>query len=223
MELCQLLHIQQNMSTAFHPRTNGASKRANQWLKQYLRIWTADDQTTWAQYLSLAEFVHNSWPHDRTTLTPHELLFRVKPPFPLSDEEARTPDVTMQLRQIREARDKAEVALRVSKERLIPVNFEEGKQVWLEGHNLKTHHLTTKLAPHQYGPFLIDRKLSPMTYCLTLPPLMKIHPVFHVDLLTRYCETKAHGPNYEWPLLDIINGEPKWEVEKIIKSCFYGR
>ena len=63
-ELCRLLHIQQNMLTAFHPRTDGASERANQWLEQYLRIWTADDQTTWAQFLSLAEFVHNSWPHD---------------------------------------------------------------------------------------------------------------------------------------------------------------
>ena len=223
MELCRLLHIQQNVSTAFHPCTNGASKRANQWLEQYLRIWTADDQTTWAQYLSLAEFVHNSWPHDRTTLTPHELLFGVKPPFPLSDEEAKTPDVTTRLRQIREARDKAEAALRVSKERLIPIDLDEGEQVWLEGRNLKTHHPTTKLAPRRYGPFLVDRKLSPVTYRLTLPPSMKIHPVFHVDLLTRYRETEAHGPNYERPPPDIIDGEPEWEIEKIIKSRFYGK
>ena len=37
------------------------------------------------------------------SLTPHELLFGVKPLFPLSDEEAETPKVTMRLRQIREA------------------------------------------------------------------------------------------------------------------------
>ena len=85
------------MSTAFHPRTNRASEWANQWLEQYLRIWTTDDQTTWAQYLSLAEFVYNSWPHDRTTLMPHKLLFGVKPLFPLSDEEAKTPNITTQL------------------------------------------------------------------------------------------------------------------------------
>ena len=102
-ELCHLFHIQQNVSTAFHPRTDGASEQANQWLEQYLHIWTADDQTTWAQFLSLAEFVHNSWPHDRTSLTPHELLFRIKPPFPLSSEEAQTPEVTTRLRQIKEA------------------------------------------------------------------------------------------------------------------------
>jgi hypothetical protein len=97
MELCRLLHIQQNVSTTFHPCTDEASKRANQWLKQYLRIWTADDQTMWAQHLPLAEFVHNSWPHNQTTLTPHELLFGVKPPFHLSNKEAKTPNITTQL------------------------------------------------------------------------------------------------------------------------------
>jgi hypothetical protein len=142
----------------------------------------------------------------------------VKPPFPLSDEEAQTPDVTTRLRQIREARDKAEATLHVSKERLVPVQFEEDEQVWLEGRNLKTHHPTTKLAPRRYGPFKVAAKLSPVTYRLTLPPSMKIHPVFHVDLLTRYRETEAHGPNYERPMPDIIDGEPEWEVEKIIKS-----
>ena len=85
----------------------------------------------------------------------------------------------------------------MSKEHLILVNFDKGEQVWLKGRNLKTHHPTTKLAPRQYGPFLIDRKLFPVTYHLTLPPSMKIHPVFHVDLLTRYHETEAHSPNYE--------------------------
>jgi hypothetical protein len=61
---------------------------------------------------------------------------------------------------------------------------EEGEQVWLEGRHLKTHHPTTKLAPCCYGPFKVATKLSPVTYHLTLPPSMKIHPVFHINLLT---------------------------------------
>ena len=156
-------------------------------------------------------------------LTPHELLFGTKPQFPLSDEEATTPDVMTRLRQIREARNKAEEALQVSKEWLIPVNFEEGEQVWLKGRNLKTHHPTAKLAPQQYGPFPIDKKLSLVMYRLTLPLGMKIHPVFHVDLLTRYKETEAHGPNYKRPPPEIIEGELEWEVEKIINSQLHGR
>ena len=51
---------------------------------------------------------------------------------------------------------------------------------------------------------------------------MKIHPVFHVDLLTRYRETEAHGPNYEKPPPDVINREQEWEVEKIINSRLHG-
>ena len=51
---------------------------------------------------------------------------------------------------------------------------------------------------------------------------MKIHPVFHVDLLMRYRETDAHGPNYERPPPEIIEGEPEWEVEKIINSRLHG-
>ena len=133
------------------------------------------------------------------TLTPHERLFGTKPPFPLSNEEAKTPDVTTRLRQIREARDKAEVALRTSKERLIPINLDEGEQVWLEGRNLKTHHPTTKLAPRRYGPFRVDKKLSLVTYCLTLPLSMKIHPVFHVDLLTRYRENRGPWSQLQTP------------------------
>ena len=51
---------------------------------------------------------------------------------------------------------------------------------------------------------------------------MKIHPVFHVDLLTRYRETDAHRPNYKKPPPEIIEGELEWEVEKIINSQLHG-
>jgi hypothetical protein len=47
---------------------------------------------------------------------------------------------------------------------------------------------------------------------------MRIHPVFHIDLLMRYYEMEAHRPNYERPPPNIIDGEPEWEVEKIINS-----
>ena len=35
-ELCRLMGITQNVSTAYHPRTDGQSERSNQWLEQYL-------------------------------------------------------------------------------------------------------------------------------------------------------------------------------------------
>ena len=60
-ELCKILGIKQNISTAYHPRTDGQSERTNQWLEQYLRFWVNERQDNWAAYLPLAEFTHNNW------------------------------------------------------------------------------------------------------------------------------------------------------------------
>jgi hypothetical protein len=36
----KVLGIQQNLSTAFHPRTDGQTERMNAWIEQYLRLWS---------------------------------------------------------------------------------------------------------------------------------------------------------------------------------------
>ena len=65
--------------------------------------------------------------------------------------------------------------------------------------------------------------LSPIDYQLTLPEQWKIHDVFHVDLLTPYRETEFHGPNYDRPPPDLVEGEEQYEVEQILDECIYGR
>ena len=92
--------------------------------------------------------------------------------------------------------------------------------------NLKLMHPTTKLAPQRYSPFLIVCILSPIVYQLTLPPQWKqkcIHDMFHANLLTPYHETMAHGPNFLAPPPDIIEGEMKYKVKRILDSQHVGR
>ncbi len=38
--ICKSLGVQQNLSTAFHPRTDGHTEQMNAWIEQYLRPWT---------------------------------------------------------------------------------------------------------------------------------------------------------------------------------------
>ncbi len=52
------LGISRNLSTAFHPQTNGLSERKNQWVEQYLCLVTLVDPKGWVNWLTLATTVH---------------------------------------------------------------------------------------------------------------------------------------------------------------------
>ena len=58
--LAKKLGIEQNLSSAFHPQTDGLSERKNQWVEQYLRIVTAQHPQDWTTWLALATAVHNN-------------------------------------------------------------------------------------------------------------------------------------------------------------------
>jgi hypothetical protein len=59
-ELWRKLEIKQKLSTAFHPQTDGESKRVNQEIEQYLRICGNFQQNDWASLLPIIEFAHNA-------------------------------------------------------------------------------------------------------------------------------------------------------------------
>ena len=96
-ELCRLLGIKQNISTAYHPRTDGQSERSNQWLEQYLRFWVNYQQQNWHHYLPLAEFAHNSWPHETTRSTPFELMMGHNPRAEIIDTPSSMPTVALRI------------------------------------------------------------------------------------------------------------------------------
>jgi transposase InsO family protein len=74
LELCKALGIERNISTAYHPQTDSQLERTNQWLEQYLRIYSNYQQDDWARWLPLAQFVHNAWPSSTTGKTLFELI-----------------------------------------------------------------------------------------------------------------------------------------------------
>src|SRR6266851_5097469 len=101
--------------------------------------------------------------------------------------------------------------------------YRKGDKVWLEGTNLHTSHPNHKLRPKRFGPFEVTAALGEVTYQLQLPSTWRIHNVFHTSLLSPYYETGVHGVNYSEPTLDLIDGEPEWEVEAILDSKRSGR
>ncbi|EEB89269.1 hypothetical protein MPER_12650 [Moniliophthora perniciosa FA553] len=68
--LFKILRIASNMSTAYHPQTDGQTERMNQELEKYLRIYINYRQDDWADWLSIAQFAYNDKIHSSTGQTP---------------------------------------------------------------------------------------------------------------------------------------------------------
>ena len=220
--------ITQNVSMAYHPRTDGQSERSNQWLEQYLQFWVDHQQTNWHHYLPLAEFAHNLWKNKTTGKSPFEILMGYSPRAEIFDVTSSIPTIALQLRDWKKAREEVQKLMikaqkRWTKGKELEKKYMTGDQVWLEGRNLRIDRLSSKLAPKRYGPFKIGKVLSPITYQLILPPQWKIHDIFHADLLTPYRETELHRPNFTKPPPDLIDGEEEYEVEEILQSQKFGR
>src|ERR1700753_1153854 len=61
--LFNLMGIKSNLSTAYHPQTDGQTERVNGILEQYLRIFSSYRQDDWAKLLPSAEFTYNNAEH----------------------------------------------------------------------------------------------------------------------------------------------------------------
>ena len=64
------------MSTAFHPQTDGQSKRTIQVLEDMLRACVLDHKGCWEEHLPLVEFAYNNNYQASIQMTPYEALYR---------------------------------------------------------------------------------------------------------------------------------------------------
>ena len=222
--ICKALKVQQNLSTAFHPRTDGQTERMNQWIEGYLRQFVKGRQNNWSSLLPIAEFAHNSWKHEHTKHSPHELIIGINPTASFNTPEDPVPAAQDRLQELIKTRQDAQNALqRRIKPLNVPRTFVSGDLVWLDARNLNVQTPSKKLSPRRYGPYPILEQISPVTYRIKLPPSLRIKNVFHMDLLTPYRETKEHGANYTQPPPELIDGEEEFEVEEIIDERLYRR
>jgi len=79
MSLMQLLQVKLNVSTAFHPETDGQTERVNQTLEQYLRSYCSYQQDDWVSLLPYAEHAYNILLSESTKASPFEINYRFTP------------------------------------------------------------------------------------------------------------------------------------------------
>jgi len=207
--LAAKLGVAQNLSTAFHPQTDGLSERKNQWIEQYLCLLTKAQQDDWDEWLTVTSAVHNNRINSTLGMTPNEALFGFRPnlyPQIPVDTPNEVVEKRLDLLQQKQVQATAAINKAARTPHIIKELFRVSDQVWLDVKNLTLPYQSNKLAPRWQGPFCIKQIISPIAFQLDLSHSWRIHDVFHASLLTSFRETPAHRPNYSCPPPDLVDG-----------------
>ncbi|GKC79237.1 putative reverse transcriptase domain-containing protein, partial [Tanacetum coccineum] len=157
-----------DMSTAYHPQTNGQSDRTIQNLEDMLRAYVIDFGNGWVKYFPLVEFSYNNSYH-------------------ASIKVQGTTEKIVQIKQrIQAARDHQKSYADV---RCKPLEFQVGDRVMLKVSPWKgavRFGKRGKLNPRYIGPFKVLAKVGTVAYRLKLPQqLSRVHSTFHVSNLKK--------------------------------------
>jgi transposase InsO family protein len=202
-KLWALLGTKVNLSTAYHPQTDGQSERVNQTLEQYLRCFTSDEQDDWSTLLPTAELAYNNSINESIGMSPFyavtgqnvnleylgEGQTSITNPPDAGRIKAHFDQIYNQLQYHLEKAQKRYKAT-ADEHRKEDETYNVNDQVLLSTRNIRTERPTKKLDYTWIGPYRIKRQINPVTYELDLPPTMRIHNVFHTQLLKRY--VKGH-------------------------------
>jgi hypothetical protein len=228
--LMKNLQISQNISSAYHPQTDGQTERVNQCLEQYLRIYSNYLQNNWLKNLPLAELSYNLNYHSAIKMSPFTANYGYNPPLDLSTEilSESPPTLKEYLSIIQDNIEIIKQELQIAKEsskhfadkKRRHEEFNIGDKVFLCRQNIKTNRPCNKLDWKQIGPFKIIAKINPVAYRLELPESMKrIHNVFHISLLSKSKMSDLPGRNIEPPPPIIMDDSGDYyEVEDILDA-----
>ncbi|KAI3807586.1 hypothetical protein L1987_23516 [Smallanthus sonchifolius] len=216
-----------DLSTAYHPQTDGQTERTIQTLEDMLRACVIDFGGNWDSHLTLIEFSYNNSYHTSINMAPFEALYGRKCRSPICWNEIgeaqitgpeliqETSDKILQIRDnIRVARSRQKS---YADKRRKPLEFQVGDLVLLKVSPWKgviRFGKKGKLAPRYVGPFKILERIGKVAYKLELPPaLNNVHPTFHVSNLKKCLADK----NLHIPLDDVRIDETMHFVEKLVE------
>jgi hypothetical protein len=191
-----------NLSTTFHPITDGETEWMNQEIKKFLRIYINYRQSDWAEWLALAKFTHNNKVSLSTTMSPFYLNMGYHPWKGIKNTvESHNEAANRFFEKMKKVHDEATAVLEKTQKtmkqyydakRYDVLVFKVRNKVWLEAKDIATDWSTKKLVDLKLGPYNILDKVGASAWKLRLPETDGHHPVFNESLLSPYMEPPAH-------------------------------
>ncbi|GJY30729.1 putative reverse transcriptase domain-containing protein [Tanacetum coccineum] len=198
-----------DMSTAYHPQTDGQSERTIKTLEDMLRACVIDFGGNWDVHLPLVEFSYNNCYHSSIRCAPFEALYGKKCRSPvlwakIGESSLIGPELVQETidkvvlikEKLKAARDRQKSYADNTRK---PLEFEIGEQILLKVSRWKgvmRFGKKVKLAPRYVGPFEILERIGPVAYRLRLPKeLSEVHDTFHVSILKKcLADASLHVP-----------------------------
>ena len=187
----------------------------------------------WTRYLYLVQFAYNASYQRTIDMSPFKALYGQECLIPLKWTEPviKVQESQEMLDDMQQHTDLIWFEIKVAQDRQKSYadsrksdrSFEIGDMVFLRV-KPKCSSLSLgkykKLSARYCGPYPITKKLSDQAYELQLPSHVKVHNVFHVNLLKRYVLDENHILGDELPLVTkdgILDITPKWILQT--KEC----
>ena len=188
-----------NLSTFYHPQTDGQVKRTIQTLEDILRACVINFKGSWDDHIPLIEFAYNNSYQLSIQMAPYEALYgrRCKPLiewFEVGEAGLIGPNLVHQymekvkvIQEILKTTQSRQKSYTDVRKRL--VEFEVDDWVYLKVSPMKgvmRFVNKMKLIPWYIGPYRNSKRVGSVAYELELPQVLPaVNPAFHISMLKK--------------------------------------
>jgi len=237
--LCKWLSISLWLFIIYHSQINDQSKRVNQNVERYLRFFCSYMQNDWFKWLLMIKFVNNNILSSVIFLIFFFMnkSFYSRMSFNSDIIEYESTHERLQIVKVKDIFNHMNKTLIFAREALIKtweqmmkqankhrkeINYKIESKMFLNERNIVTARLFKKLDDKMLDSFKITNSVD-FFYKLKLSDTMRIHDVFHSELLHSAVNNSLSDQKNELSKSIVINDENEWKINNILNFQWYQR
>ncbi len=235
--LCKRLSISLWLFIVYHFQINDQSEWVNQNVERYLCFFCSYMQNDWFKWLFMIEFVDNNVLSSIIFLTFFFMnkSFHSRMSFDSDIIEYESIRERLQITQVKDIFNHMNKILIFAREALIKtweqmmnqtnkhrkkINYEIESKMFLNERNIITARSFKKLNDKMLDSFKVKDSVD-FFYKLKLSDIMRIHDVFHSELLHSAVDDSLSDQKNEFLKSIVVNYEDEWEINNILNSRQY--